>query len=135
MQRAQERLADKGAAETLEVRHLSAELRDWLEHEQERASDFLQSIKTERPALLQSVSMPGAVAHWGTSIRITALTSKISSWNREIEDRVGKELAVGAASPFHDSPRPIQGTPTSGDLDRLDSYVQERAQAIKKLLG
>jgi hypothetical protein len=129
------RIAEELARSLAAVRGPSAQLQDWLEHEQERGSDFLQSIKVERVALLQAVSMPGAIAHFGVGMRITTLAKNISSWNGQLADRVTKELSAESAAPFYGGFRPIQGQPTGGDLDRLESYVRERQQAIRELLA
>jgi hypothetical protein len=117
------------------VRGPSPALREWLEHEQERGSDLIQSIKTERVRMLQATSMPSAVAQFGPGARIRTLATNISSWSRAIGDRVTEEVSASAAAPFQGDPKPIQGAPTSGDLDRLESYVRERDRAIADVLG
>jgi hypothetical protein len=117
------------------VRGPSNELQEWLDHERERGADFLQSIRLERAALLQSMSQPGVLTRFGAGIRLRTLETNIGLWDREIESRLTKELSSEAATLFRGVPRPIKGDPTSGDLDRLESHVRDHLRAITELLG
>lgn len=125
-----------GVAQIESPRSVSVELRDWLARERERGEEFAVSARSEREYLAGAVPPIVALKRMGITSRdrLADLTRKASEWSARIRRQLADEMP-GSVAAFEGAPLPAQQDPTQGDFTRLARYIDDRVNALTRIIG
>lgn len=108
------------------------DLGSWIQKQEDRGHELLQTIAHHREQLLLIGGTPGRAVPFGPHVPLITLTQVIRKWNDELRIMFNLTRSTELMAACAGNPPPIPSSPTTEDCDNLSFYVQYRIETLRE---